>query len=205
MQRNLLSFFISFLMICLFLVPLQVQQAFAAHGCLTNEPDRDEDGVPDKDDPFPDDPLLGGLAEKYCGAEPLTMKLFFIPFSAEVRNPVTKDSIESKKANAIWFCSKNQEADNLLGILNAAAKVKQEVLEAQKLAPNHIRMKLTTIKGGTDDIVYFADKYGAGTKEGEIFTLTPDQMEAIDASVAKITAGCGSGSKTHCDLMNTPA
>lgn len=184
---------------------LNVHPAFAAHGCLTNEPDRDEDGVPDKDDSFPDDPLLGGLGEKYCGAEPLTMKLFFIPFSAEVRTPVTKDSIESKKANAIWFCSKNQEADNLLAILNDAAESKNEVLEAQKLAPNHIRMKLATIKGGTEDIVIFADKYGAGTKSGEPFTLTPDQMDAIDTTVAKITSSCGPGSKTHCDLLNIPS
>lgn len=30
----------------------------AGHGCSMDEPDRDGDGVPDKDDAYPDDPMF---------------------------------------------------------------------------------------------------------------------------------------------------
>ncbi len=43
---------------------LQAKTPAARHGCAVNEPDRDGDGVPDKDDPYPDDPTRGGLSEK---------------------------------------------------------------------------------------------------------------------------------------------
>ena len=173
---------------------------FAAHGCLTNEPDRDEDGVPDKDDPFPDDPSRGGLEEKYCGDSPLVMKMFFIPFSADIRGPVTKDSIESRKANAYWFCSKNEVADSILNILTQAMKetAAMSELAAGTMAPNHIRLKAATLHLGTEDEIYYADKFGLATQEGKAFNLSQEQMAKIE-EIAK-TIDCGAESKVHCDL-----
>jgi hypothetical protein len=207
MQRHKLFFVIA--MVLIFsssLVGVTSQPALAAHGCLTNEPDRDEDGVPDKDDPAPDDPTAGGLAEKYCGAEPLSMKMFFIPFSSDIRGPVTKDSIEGKKANAIWFCSKNQTGDSILAILEQAVKVRAEVMEAerQKMAPNHIRLKLVTMRSGTAENIYYADKNGVGTKNNVPFLLWPEQMSEIEGVIQKLTPKCGEATKTHCDLPESP-
>lgn len=178
---------------------------FAAHGCLTHEPDRDQDGVPDKDDPFPDDPSRGGLEEKYCGDEPLTMKMFFIPFSAELRGPITKDSVESKKANAYWFCSKNEEADSILNILEQAVKETAAMSEmaAGNMAPNHIRLKLATLHLGTEVEIYYADKFGLAAQVGKAFNLSQEQMSKIE-EIAK-TIDCGAESKVHCDLAASGA
>lgn len=35
------------------------------HGCSIREPDRDGDGVPDKNDAYPDDPSRTGAEEKF--------------------------------------------------------------------------------------------------------------------------------------------
>lgn len=170
-----------------------------AHGCLTNEPDRDEDGVPDKDDSAPDDPTLGGLAEKYCGAEPLTMKLFFIPFSSDISTPITKDSIEGRKADAIWCCSKNAAAESVLATLNKALSDTSSMAEvaAGKMSPNHIRLKLATVRSGTDDKVFYVDKFGLASHDGKSFYLNPEQMSQIEASVKQV--GCGVDTTTHCN------
>ena len=48
-----------FLMGAFLINPLALPVLYAeGHGCSMNEPDRDEDGVPDKDDAYPDDPML---------------------------------------------------------------------------------------------------------------------------------------------------
>ena len=44
------------ILILVFLSSAALAEKAERHGCLVNEPDRDEDGVPDIKDPFPDDP-----------------------------------------------------------------------------------------------------------------------------------------------------
>ena len=154
----------------------------AAHGCSTNEPDRDHDGVPDKDDAYPDDPTRW-KAEGPCGEGQIpSMKIYFIPFKTETLEPVKMGkTIELESTTALWVYDNDKVAGDIKSILQRA----KEPLEENKveIRKNQIRLKVVFPK---ESLIYYVDKDGTVLKNKSLTRMTDEQMEELELKIKNI-------------------
>ena len=208
MQRfNLHSIFTGFLILSLFSSIMTPSVWAAGHGCAPNEPDRDGDGTPDKDDPFPDDPTQGGYQNTHCGGRVPHAKLFFVPFNQEISSIMTRGDIENKMENAIWFCSKEDAGEGIQKIVEDAIDG-QDPDEANLLDlefdDRQIRLKLVTMDSEGKEVVIWVDRLGIGMKQSRYFSLTAAELQDIENRITAFNETCSQSKSAECETAKKP-
>ncbi len=155
----------------------------AAHGCAPNEPDRDGDGIPDKDDAYPDDPTRW-KAEGPCESQTPALKLYFIPFKMETLEPVKMGkSIELESTAALWVYDNDKVVGDIKSILQRAKEpTKENVLTIRK---TQIRLKVVFPK---ESLTYYVDKDGILLKNRNLSQMTAEQMEELELKIKNLTS-----------------
>ena len=135
-----------------FFRPFLESQALA-HGCPQNEPDRDGDGVPDKDDAYPDDPTEWKNADD----QPL-IKIYLIPFALSSSLEATQEDIEHKSHIVLWIFDNDKAAGEFKKLILANRTA------GAPLENSQIRLKVVFPK---ENITVFVDREGHALKNPE--------------------------------------
>ena len=181
--RNFRAVLVFFFVMIPAMAVLNVSQLYAAHGCATNDPDRDKDGVPDKDDKFPDDPTRS-KDELLCDNKqtPL-MKLYFIPFQTATLESVKIKNIELQSEIAYWVYENLKVVEDFKEIFRRAKKMPSD--NFKKFNNKRVRLK---IHFPQEETVYYVDNGGFILRNKALYKFTDQQMEELEVKIKSLIA-----------------